>query len=35
MTGSTAGDATDTYAGYGRWTSVCSTIVCWAIVAAS
>jgi hypothetical protein len=26
--------AADIYKGYGRWSSVCSAIVCWAIVAA-
>jgi hypothetical protein len=26
--------AVDIYRGYGRWSSVCSAIVCWAIAAA-
>ena len=26
--------AADIYKGYGRWSTVCSAIVCWAIVAA-
>lgn len=25
--------AADIYKGYGRWSSVCSAIVCWAIIA--
>jgi hypothetical protein len=26
--------ATQIYKGYGRWSSICGAIVCWAIVAA-
>jgi hypothetical protein len=25
--------AADIYKGYGRWSTVCSSLVCWAIVA--
>ena len=25
--------AADIYKGYGRWSTVCSAIVCWAIIA--
>ena len=26
-------DATKIYKGFGRWSSVCSAIVCWALIA--